>query len=66
MTVPASIQSRRRTAIACALMIIAVAAGAPLLAKEKKEEVPKVTHDGLHLVPDTKVAIAWSTWWPSA
>ncbi len=31
-------------------------AGVPLLAKD---EVPEVTHDGLHLLPDTKVAIAW-------
>ena len=56
MTITATIQSRRQGAMACGLAIIAAAAGAPLLAEEK---VPEVTHDGLHLVPDSKVAIAW-------
>ncbi len=56
MTMTATIQSRRQGAMACGLAIIAAAAGAPLLAKEK---VPEVTHDGLHLVPDSKAAIAW-------
>ena len=56
MTITASIRSRRLAAMACGLAIIAAAAGAPLLAREK---LPEVTHDDLHLVPDSKAAIAW-------
>ncbi len=52
----ASASTRRRTTLACGVALLALAAGAPLPA----EDLPKVTHDGLHLLPDTEVAIAWT------
>jgi hypothetical protein len=42
------------------LILTAAAAGGPAAAKDKKtEDLAEVTHDGLHLVPDTEVAVAW-------
>ena len=43
-----------------AALILVLAAGSAVAAKEKKAEaLAEVTHDGLHLVPDTEVAAAW-------
>ena len=46
------------TAVAAGLLISVLAAGSAA-GKKKAEEVAKVTHDGLHLVPGTEVAAAW-------
>ena len=46
------------TAVAAGLLISVLAAGSAA-GKKKAEEVTKVTHDGLHLVPGTEVAAAW-------
>ena len=41
-----------------AVVAVSIIAG-PAGAKKKAEALPEVTHDGLHLVPDTEVAAVW-------
>jgi hypothetical protein len=51
---------RRSVVVVATALIGALVAGLPVEAKKKKDEGPvQVTHDGLHLVPDTEVAAAW-------
>ena len=47
------------TAIAIITLVSVLAAGSTFAAKKKKEEPPQVTHDGLELLPDTEVALAY-------
>jgi hypothetical protein len=51
---------RRSVVVVATALIGALVAGLPVEAKKKMDEGPvQVTHDGLHLVPDTEVAAAW-------
>lgn len=47
------------TAIAIITLVSVLAAGSTFAAKKKKDEPLQVTHDGLELLPDTEVALAY-------
>ena len=45
--------------LGAAVLLGALVAASPVEAKKKDKGPVQVTHDGLHLVPDTEVAAAW-------
>ena len=50
---------RRQAGIGIAALMAALALAPPIEARKKGDGPVEVTHDGLHLVPDTEVAAAW-------